>query len=202
MRLVTFAKRPRAVPLAADAKQAPVIERHGPGLGGATDIASALQLAYGLYPEGYIRHAVMLSDGVQTDGDLLAEANRCPPLRREALRRPLQAPRARRGRRPRPPRADHIHEGETFDIHAQVFSSVPQKVKLVLKQGDLTGDGALVRDGVELHAVEPAGGPRRAGPRRSARRRRGHGAAQVPPGKRPYASCRAPRCRSRPETGP
>ena len=46
------------------------------GLGSATDIASALQLAYGLYPAGYLRRAVVLTDGVQTDGDLLAEANR------------------------------------------------------------------------------------------------------------------------------
>ena len=80
MRLVTFAKRPRVVPLGRstrrDARRAP-IERHGAGRSApATDIASALQLAYGLYPEGYLRRAVILSDGVQTDGDLLAEANR------------------------------------------------------------------------------------------------------------------------------
>ena len=137
VRLVTFAKRPRAVALADDAKTAPVIERHGPGLGGATDIASALQLAYGLFPEGYIRRAVVMSDGVQTDGDLIAEANRARsygvklftipykrPVPGEVAVRDLRLP-------------DKIHEGETFDIHAQVFSSVPQKVKLVLKQGDV-----------------------------------------------------------------
>ena len=108
MRLVTFAKRPRVVPLADDAKKAPAHRaprRHGPGSAAATDIASALQLAYGLYPEGYLRRAVVLSDGVQTDGDLLAEANRARALRREALRRPLPAPRAGRGRRARPARA-------------------------------------------------------------------------------------------------
>ncbi len=54
----------------------PSIERHRARRLGrrATDIASALQLAYGLFPEGYLRRAVVLSDGVQTDGDLLAEA--------------------------------------------------------------------------------------------------------------------------------
>jgi Ca-activated chloride channel homolog len=136
VRLVTFAKRPHVVPVADDAKQAPAIERHGPGLGGATDIASALQLAYGLFPEGYIRRAVVLSDGVQTDGDLLAEANRAHeygvklfaipykrPVPGEVAVRDLRVP-------------DHVHEGETFDVHAQVFSSIAQKVKLVLKQGD------------------------------------------------------------------
>ena len=145
VRLVTFAKRPRVVEL-PEARaavlglqgkvEAPPIERHGPGLGTATDIASALQLAYGLYPEGMIRHAVILSDGVQTDGDLLAEAHRARlygvtlftvpytrPVPGEVAVRELRVP-------------DRIHEGDTFDIHGTVFSSVAQHVKLVLKQGD------------------------------------------------------------------
>jgi Ca-activated chloride channel family protein len=144
VRLVTFAKRPRVVPMDEGTPlgplgrpSAPVIERHGPGLGTATDIASALELAYGLYPEGYLRHAVILSDGVETDGDLLAEANRAKgyhvklfaipykrPVPGEVAVRDLRVP-------------DHVHEGETFDVHAQVFSSVKQRVKLVLKQGDV-----------------------------------------------------------------
>src|SRR6185295_3821735 len=64
LRVITFAKRPRVVPLADDAKDAPVLERHDvppskdgapakpgtrTGLGAATDLASAMQLAYGLY---------------------------------------------------------------------------------------------------------------------------------------------------------
>ena len=115
---------------------APPIERHGPGQGTATDIASALRLAYGLYPEGYLRHAVLLSDGVQTDGDLLAEAHRAReygvklfavpckrPVPGEVAVRELRVP-------------DRIHEGDTFDVHATVFSSVAQHVKLTLKQGD------------------------------------------------------------------
>src|SRR5262245_47058408 len=59
LKVVTFARRPRLVPLADDAKTAPAMERHEPitgpgdakskklGLGAATDIESALQLAYG-----------------------------------------------------------------------------------------------------------------------------------------------------------
>jgi Mg-chelatase subunit ChlD len=148
VRLVTFARRPRVVALQDDARTAPVIERHGPGLGTATDIASALQLAYGLFPEGYLRRAVILSDGVQTDGDLLAEANRARsygvklfvtpytrPVPGEVAVRDLRVP-------------DKVREQEPFDLHAQVFSSVPQKVKLVLKQGDVINglDGVKVVD--------------------------------------------------------
>ncbi len=137
VRLVTFAKRPHAVPMADDERTAPPVERHGPGLDGATDIASALQLAYGLFPEGYLRRAVILTDGVQTDGDLLAEAQRARSYGVKLFVVPYQRPvpgevAVRDLRLP-----DKIHEGETFDVHAQVFSSVPQSVKLVLKQGDV-----------------------------------------------------------------
>jgi Ca-activated chloride channel homolog len=160
VRLVTFAKRPRVVPLTEDpgpfgggrAKIAvPPIERHGPGLGAGTDIASALQLAYGLYSEGYLRHAVILSDGVQTDGDLLAEANRARlygvkvfavpykrPVPGEVAVRELRVP-------------DKVHEQETFDVHAQVFSSVAQRVKLSLKQGDVING----LDGVKVVDLQP-----------------------------------------------
>jgi Mg-chelatase subunit ChlD len=150
LRLVTFAKRPRVVPLVDGDKSVPAIERHGAGLGTATDIASALQLAYGLFPEGYLRHAVILSDGVQTDGDLLAETNRARqygvkifavPYRRpvpgEVAVRDLRVP-------------ERVHEGETFDVHAQVFSSVAQTVKLVLKQGEVVNG----LDGVKEVALQ------------------------------------------------
>jgi Ca-activated chloride channel family protein len=152
VRLVTFAKRPRVVALDDESKTPlAAIERHGPGMGTATDIASALQLAYGLYPEGYLRRAVILSDGVQTDGDLLAEANRAKlygvkvfavpykrPVPGELAVRDLHVP-------------EHVHEGETFDVHAQVFSSVKQTAKLVLKQGDVVNG----LDGVKQVELEP-----------------------------------------------
>jgi Ca-activated chloride channel family protein len=148
VRLITFARRPRAVPI--DGPDPP-IERHGEGLGSATDIASAMQLAYGLYPEGYLRRAVVLSDGVQTDGDLLAEADRAKRFGVKIFavpsRRPVPGEVAVRELRT----PDKVHEQETFDLHADVFSSVPQTVKLTLKQGDVINglDGVKV---TQLHA--------------------------------------------------
>jgi len=146
VRLVTFAKRPRVVALEEPARtlsgaaakvQVPAIQRHGADLGTATDIASALELSYGLYPDGYLRRAVLLSDGVQTDGDLLAEADRARrygvKLFAVPYRRPVPGEVAVRELR----LPDKVREGETFDVHATVFSSVPQRVKLVLKQGDV-----------------------------------------------------------------
>lgn len=146
VRVITFAKRPRLVPLADDAKDAPVLERHDApttapaakrtGLGAATDLASAMQLAYGQFPAGYLRRAVILSDGVQTDGDILAEANRARdfgvkiftipyhrPVPGEVALRDLRVP-------------DKVRVGEPFNLHANIFSSRPQKIRATLKQGE------------------------------------------------------------------
>jgi Mg-chelatase subunit ChlD len=156
VRVITFAKRPRVVPIADDAKEAPLLERHDvpptaglpdpknagkdlgkrTGLGAATDLASAMQLAYGQYPSGHLRRAVILTDGVQTDGDLLAEANRARdfgvkiftipyhrPVPGEVALRDLRVP-------------DKVRVGEPFNLHANIFSSRPQKVRATLKQGE------------------------------------------------------------------
>jgi uncharacterized membrane protein len=149
-RVVTFARRARVVELLENGKKAPIIVRHEPlagepgstpgkprtGLGAATDIASAMELAYGLYPAGYLRRAVILSDGVQTDGDMLSEASRARqfgvkvftiPYRRpvpgEVAIRDLRAP-------------DKLHVDEPFELHSIIFSSRPETVRAVLKQGE------------------------------------------------------------------
>ncbi|WP_394839364.1 VWA domain-containing protein [Pendulispora rubella] len=154
VRVITFARRPRVVELADDAKTAPALERHGEknsGMGAATDLASALQLAYGQYPAGYLRRAVILSDGVQTDGDVLAEANRARqfgvkifsiayhrPVPGEVAVRELRVP-------------DKVHVGEPFEVHATVFTSRAQKVKGVLKQGEAING----LDGVKMLDLKP-----------------------------------------------
>ncbi len=162
VRVITFAKRPRVVALADDAKEAPQLERHDlppakdgvpvkgrTGLGAATDIASAMQLAYGLYPSGYLRRAVVFSDGVQTDGDILAEANRARefgvkvftvpyhrPVPGEVALRDLRVP-------------EKVRVGEPFNLHANIFSSRPQKVRATLKQGEAINGLDGIRD-IEL----------------------------------------------------
>jgi Mg-chelatase subunit ChlD len=141
VRVITFARRPRVVSLPDDAKEMPPIQRHDApgaktGFGAGTDLASALQLAYGLYPAGYLRRAVLLSDGVQTDGDLLAETNRARrfgvkiftvpyhrPVPGEVAVRDLRAP-------------DRVRVGEPFELHGQIFASRPETVKITLKQGE------------------------------------------------------------------
>jgi len=136
VRVVTFAARPRVVPMADNEVKAPPLPRHEQKLSAATDVASALQLAYGLYPAGYLRRAVLLSDGVQTDGDLLAEANRARAFGVKLFTVPY--------RRPVPGEVAvrelvvpaKVRVGEPFEVHAKIFTSRAQKVKAVLKQGE------------------------------------------------------------------
>lgn len=154
VRIITFSARPRVVAMADDATKVPALERHDAierrelerhghptkdkklGADAATDIASALQLAYGLYPAGYLRRAVILSDGVQTDGNLLAEATRAREfgvrLSTEPYKRPVPGEVALRELRV----PDKVRVGEPFELHADIFSSRPETAKATLKQGE------------------------------------------------------------------
>ncbi len=151
IRVVTFAQRPRFVEATAGddgVEQPPAIERHAlavqeppespakddPGAG--SNLQAALQLAYGLYPPGYLKRAVLISDGLQTEGDLLAEANRAAehgvrlhtiPYRRavpaEVAVRELKMP-------------ERVKVGETFEITADIYASRKISAKASLKQGE------------------------------------------------------------------
>ncbi len=159
VRVITFARRPRTVPLADKETKAPALDRHEvagaprDGSGAGTDLSSALQLAYGLYPKGYLKRAVLLSDGVQTDGDLLAEASRARDygvrLYTVVTRRAVPGEVAVRDLRS-PPK---VRVGEPFELRASVFSSRAQKVKATLKQGEAINGLDGVRD-IELKAGE------------------------------------------------
>ena len=122
VRVVTFATRPRVIGSTEPAEPKippPKIERHDAGpdrVQGADDTQAAIQLAYGLYPQGYLKRAVLYSDGVQTAGDALAEASASARLRGEALHGAVQAAGAGRGRGPRAAHASKIKVGEAFEV--------------------------------------------------------------------------------------
>jgi Ca-activated chloride channel homolog len=148
VRAVRFADRAEAIVLTKGAK--PTIARfekkvakvtdaakkQGSSAASGTDVQSALELAYGMFPEGYVRRVVMLSDGVETSGSMLAEAanarrfgvsiDSLPYARAtpgEVAIRDLSAP-------------DRVRVGEPFTLRAQVFSSREQEAKFTLKQGE------------------------------------------------------------------
>ena len=101
-----------------------------------SDLQAALQLAYGVFPPGYLKRAVLVTDGVETEGDVLAEANRARgfgvklyavPYRRpppgEVALRSIQAP-------------DKVKIGETFEIIADIYSSRANHARARLYQGE------------------------------------------------------------------
>ena len=73
IRLVTFAETAREVTLRADVNgQLPALERHVEGRLG-TNLQQAMRLAYGLYPPGYLKRMILVTDGNETSGYALSE---------------------------------------------------------------------------------------------------------------------------------
>lgn len=159
IKVITFARRPRVAeqPEGGDPKQPPPIARHknekgdDAELGAGSNLQAALQLAYGLYPPGYLKRAVLLSDGVQTDGDVLSEANRARDFGVKLFTVPY--------RRPSPPEVavrelrmpDRVKVGETFEIHADIYASRETTAKAKLYQGEALNGLDGVKD-LELKA--------------------------------------------------
>ena len=147
-RVITFARRPRLVEMDETATEPPVLARHDADatthFGAGTNLQAALQLAYGLFPPGFLRHAVLFSDGVETDGDVLAEANRAEKLGVKLFTVPYRGavPGEVAIQRMRLP--DRVKVGEPFEIHADVYASRAGQAKALLYQGEaLNGlDGA------------------------------------------------------------
>jgi Mg-chelatase subunit ChlD len=173
VQLVTFARDARVVGLASGSDEVPTLERHVPpdaedrSAGAASNLAAALQLAYGLYPPGHLRRAVLVSDGGQTHGDLLAEASRAAsfgvrvyyhPYRRgapaEVAVRDLELP-------------ERIEVGEPFHVRARLFASRPADARIRLYQGETLNGLDGVRDvtleagdnEIELDSIVRIAGP-------------------------------------------
>ena len=73
VKLVTFADSPRVIDVAIDTDgQIPQLVRHEEG-GLGTDLAQAMRLAYGLYPPGYEKRMIVVTDGNETRGNALDE---------------------------------------------------------------------------------------------------------------------------------
>ncbi|HLV64942.1 MAG TPA: VWA domain-containing protein, partial [Polyangiaceae bacterium] len=148
VRLVTFAERPRVVsieregethvPSIAELRHArdPKSPSGSPGPGAATDVQAALQLAYGLFPPGYLKRALLFTDGVETSGDLLSEANRAQSFGVRLFARPYREP---------PPGEvsvvglrlpDKVDIGQSFTVTAELYASRPTRARLRLFQGE------------------------------------------------------------------
>lgn len=101
-----------------------------------TDLASAVRMSFGLFPQDHLKRLVVISDGNETRGDLLGEAHRARKFgvrvyhrqipfepRPEVLIRGVDFP-------------DELRVGEPFSAVARVWASGPAKVSLQLWQND------------------------------------------------------------------
>lgn len=152
VRVITFAVRPRLVGATEEGSKdpPPKIERHDPAgqrvQGAGTNIQAALQLAYGLFPSGYLKRVVLYSDGVQTAGDALAESERAAEFGVKLFvvpyRRPVPAEVAIRELRV----PSKIKVGEPFEIRALIFANRAEKVRARLYQGEALNGLDGIRD--------------------------------------------------------
>jgi Ca-activated chloride channel homolog len=154
LKLVAFAGRPRAVPVEQDGKlllpktadlrwkdaaKAPRTEA-------GSNIQSAMQLSYGLFPPGYLKRIVLLSDGLETEGSLLSEANHAKRFGARLYVHPFRDPppgevAVRALRLP-----DKVDIGQPFDVTAEVYASRATTAKARLYQGETLNGLEGVRD--------------------------------------------------------
>lgn len=144
VQLVTFARDARVVSID---EEVPELARHEDGAG--SNLEAALQLAYGLFPPGHLRRAVLLSDGGQTEGDLSSEAARARRFGVTLHARPYRegAPREIAVRDLDIP--ERLNVGEPFAIRAHVFSTADTPARLRLYQGETLNGLEGIKD-VEL----------------------------------------------------
>lgn len=119
--------------------------------GAGSNLQAALQLAYGVFPPGYLKRVLILSDGVETEGDVLAEAHRASQFGVKLYSRPYRSS---------PPSEvalvdlkvpDKVEIGEAFQVSAQVYASRATKARARLYQGEMLNGLDGVRE-LELQA--------------------------------------------------
>jgi Ca-activated chloride channel homolog len=145
--VVSFGERPELVPAASN--QPPVIARHQ-GEQAGTDIQAALQLAYGLYPPGYLPRAVVISDGNQTSGDVLAEAYKAHEFGVKVSWQVFDSDRQKEIRVVALHLPDEVKVGAPFEVVGEVWSTHDEEVTLNLRQDDFP-NGLEPTKTVQLH---------------------------------------------------
>jgi Ca-activated chloride channel homolog len=126
-KLPEIKRPPKAAP---PPKNQPNLQPTTPAEGAGTDIQAALRLAYGLYPPGFLKRAVLISDGNQTEGDILAEAYEANSLGvklfakifpeafpEEMLIKSISVP-------------ERVQQGAPFDLKIEVYASKAGKARL------------------------------------------------------------------------
>lgn len=148
IKVIAFSKTPYEVKLEEDGSLKVIPRPTGEQAeedGLTTDIASAMRMSYGLFPQDHLKRVVLISDGNATRGDLIGESYRAEAYgikiynkeiefepRKEVLVRGVEVP-------------DELKLGEPFVFVARVFSTHDTKASLTLWQNDFK-DGSQTVD--------------------------------------------------------
>ena len=132
LQVVTFAEKPRVVRSESGTF---AITRHAKA-GAGTDIQAAMQLAYGLYPDGHLPRLVIVSDGNQTAGDVLTEAYRAKQLGVRVSWRTFDQGKAQEIRVAGLALPDEIKVGQPFELTAEIWSTHEDTVTVNLSQDE------------------------------------------------------------------
>ena len=135
LQLITFAEKPTVVRKADGKKLSDGIARHAGG-GAGTDAQSAMQLGYGLYPDGFLPRMVIISDGNQTQGDVAVEAYRAKELGVHLSWRTFDQDKTSEIRVVGVTVPDEVKVGQPYEVTAEVWSTEPQHATLALQQDE------------------------------------------------------------------
>ena len=131
--VVTFAERPRR--LRGDLPRDAAAWRHE-GAGAGTDVQAAMQLAYGLVPQGYLPRMLIYSDGNETRGDMVGEAYRARELGIRVSWKTFETEPTEEIRVVGLRVPDDVTVGAPFAVEAEVWATHEDDVKLTLYQDD------------------------------------------------------------------
>ncbi len=177
--VIRFGRRPELVQLGPEGQLPPWRERKGTGAtsgangGSSSDLYSesnlqaALRLAYGVFPPGYLRRAVLVSDGIETRGDVLAEAHRAAQFGVKLFTLPFEQPVPAEVAVQSLNIPSGVKVGEPFFVTADIYASRPSTARARLYQGDVLNGLDAVRsvqldagrNEVKFRSVVRVGGP-------------------------------------------
>ena len=135
LQLITFAEQPLAVRKLDGKPLSAGLARH-PGGGAGTDTQAAMQLGYGMYPDGYVPRMVIVSDGNQTQGDVAVEAYRAKELGVRVSWRTFDQDKTSEIRVAGLTLPEDLKVGQPYEVTAEVWSTEAQKATLALQQDE------------------------------------------------------------------
>ncbi len=133
LQLITFAEKARVE--RGDGPISRRVARHA-GAGAGTDVQSAIQLAYGIFPDGHLPRIVIIGDGNQTAGDVAVEAYRAKELGVRLSWRTFEADRTSEVRVVGVTVPDEVKVGQPFEVTTEVWSTEEQSITLALQQDE------------------------------------------------------------------